>query len=231
MHPNHKSNSITTSSHNIVTKLPVRDNSNRKSSSNLCKETVTIMIRPPLDTLMKTPTNNNKTYNCKCNSRTKSMLKKSWGYNNNNHSSLQFITRELNPTSSILRRGQMREGNQETRKELQHKEYLQQVDRKRILRLEELMIIMSNISSLQMAQIKDLHNSKPPTFHKMHMLTWFIIQWLPKVTWAKLISTSIIKKIKRILERTIRNSSRILKILHLTQRDQPLLRMLIRSKF
>jgi|TARA_B110000305_G_C19443789_1_gene643515 hypothetical protein len=99
------------------------------------------------------------------------MLKKRSGFNNNNNNSLQLITRELALKSSMLRRGQMLEGNRETRKELRHKEYLQRVGRKRIRTLEELTIIMSNISSLQMAQIKDLHNSRPPTFHKMHMLT------------------------------------------------------------
>jgi hypothetical protein len=125
------------------------------------------MIRP-LDTLR---TANSKSYSCKCNSRTKSMLKKRSGFNNNNNNSLQLITRELALKSSMLRRGQMLEGNRETRKELRHKEYLQRVGRKRIRTLEELTIIMSNISSLQMAQIKDLHNSRPPTFHKMHMLT------------------------------------------------------------
>ena len=166
MHPKRRSNSISTSSHNIA-KGPVRDSSSRKSSSNLCKETATIMIRP-LDTLR---TASSKSYSCKCNSRTKSMLKKRSGFNNNNNNSLQLITRELALKSSMLRRGQMLEGNRETRKELRHKEYLQRVGRKRIRTLEELTIIMSNISSLQMAQIKDLHNSRPPTFHKMHMLT------------------------------------------------------------
>lgn len=176
---------------------------------------------------MKT-TSNSKRFKCNCSSRTKPMLKKKWG-NNNNNSSLRFITRETTLKSSILLRGQMLGDNQETKKDLKRKEFHHLVDRKRTIKLVDLM--MSSTSNLRVLLIRDLPNFRLPTSPKMRMSTWFITLWLPKETWARQTSISTVKMKKKIGRIIAKTSFRILRTHHLILRDQLLSRMPTRYRF